>query len=175
REAIGHDDAAASQALGHVRTAASQALRELRALVRLLRNPETHQADQSGISLAHLATLIENARGSGLNVELDLRGTLDHLPATVDSAAYRIVQESLTNVIRHAHATAVLIVITLDEGTLQIDIRDNGTASAARLIAGNGIAGMRERARLLGGSLSVQHGERGGVQVHASLPIGGNE
>lgn len=140
----------------------------------MLRNPETHQADQSGISLAHLATLIENAHWSGLHVELDLRGTLDHLPATVDSAAYRIVQESLTNVIRHTHATAVVIAISLDKGTLQIDIRDNGTAAPGELVAGNGIAGMRERARLLGGTLNVRQTGPGGVQVYACLPIGGN-
>ena len=89
----------------------------------------------------------------------------------METAAYRIVQEALTNVIRHANATAVTIALVLDGQALRLQILDNGTAPAAPITAGSGIIGMTERARLLGGMLIAQAQPGGGFVVNATLPL----
>lgn len=171
REAIGRDDDEAREALRHIRAATSATMRELRATVKLLRNPTGEQADRSITSLANLSTLVDSARSSGLAVDVHVDGELDGLPAVVDTAAYRIVQESLTNVIRHADATHVTVTIEVDERALRLQVIDNGRTSAGPVTPGSGIAGMQERARLLGGTLTAQPRPSGGFEVNARLPL----
>lgn len=171
REAIGRDDDEARQALSHIRAASSETLRELRATVKLLRNPATEQLDRTSTSLHNLATLIDNAAGHGLTIDLQSHGDLRQLPATVDTAAYRIIQEALTNVIRHAQATWVVLTVTAAEQTLQVQISDNGSTALSPVIPGSGIVGMTERARLLGGTLTAQPQPQGGFVVQATLPL----
>ena len=89
----------------------------------------------------------------------------------VDAAAYRIVQEALTNIIRHAGATQVSLAIGIDAQTLRLRIADNGTAATGAITPGSGIAGMIERARLLGGTLAAQTRASGGFEVVATLPL----
>jgi signal transduction histidine kinase len=172
REAIGNSDDEARQALAHIRAATSATMRELRATVKLLRTPTGEEPDRSITSLANLSTLAESAIASGLTVDVQIDGELVGLPATVDTAAYRIVQESLTNIIRHANATHVILTITVMTQELRLQIRDNGTTAHGAVTSGSGIAGMNERARLLGGTLSAQPLSSGGFEVMATLPLG---
>jgi signal transduction histidine kinase len=171
REAIGNDDEVARQALGHIRAASSETMRELRATVKLLRNPTSEQPDRSITSLINLATLLDSATASGLTVDVHIDGEVVGLPATVDMAAYRIVQESLTNVIRHANATQVTLTIAVGAYELRLQVADNGTNLLSDVIPGSGIAGMLERARLLGGTLTTRRLPSGGFEVNATLPL----
>lgn len=170
REAIGQNDEEARQAFTHIRAASAETMRELRATVKLLRNP-SEQPARAIAALANLSTLVEHAQASGLQVTVTQSGNLGQLPATVESAAYRIVQEALTNVIRHANATAVTIALGRDGQALRVQIRDNGAAPVAPITAGSGIIGMTERARLLGGMLVAQAQPGGGFVVNATLPL----
>jgi signal transduction histidine kinase len=171
REAIGHDDDAARQALSHIRAASSEAMRELRATVKALRQPDSGEVDRAVASLTNLSALVDSATASGLTVDLQVEGDVSKLPARVDTAAYRIIQESLTNVIRHARASRVTLAIVVDAQELRLQIADNGTRPLQSVTPGRGIAGMRERARLLGGTLTVQPRPAAGLAVTATLPL----
>lgn len=171
REAVGHDDDQARQALAQVRSAASETMRELRATVKLLRQPMSGEPDRASRSLESLSTLVEHARGSGLAVDVQVDGELARLPARLDTAAYRIIQESLTNVIRHAEATRVTLAIAVDGQALRLRIADNGMSSSKVIGPGSGIDGMKERANLLGGTLTARPLSSGGFEVQAILPL----
>ncbi len=172
REAIGRDDDEARQALSRIRAASSETMRELRATVRLLRHPDREPADRAVASLANLSALVDSATASGLTVKVQRDGDLANLPPRVDTAAYRIIQESLTNVIRHANATHVSLTLAVDADTLRLHLVDNGTNAGGAVTTGSGIAGMAERARLLGGTFTAQPLPAGGFEVKATLPLG---
>lgn len=174
REAIGRDGDEARQALAHIRTASSETMRELRATVKLLRSPTSEQPDRSMTSLAHLSTLVDSARSSDLAVDVVVEGDLSGLPTAVDTTAYRIIQESLTNVIRHAEATQVNLTVQRTADQLRLKLVDNGSASTASFAPGSGIAGMAERARLLGGTLTAMPRQTAGFEVNAILPLEGS-
>lgn len=171
QEAIGRNEEEARQALTHIRTTSTETMRELRATVKLLRNPASEPPERATTTLTSLAPLVENARASGLQVIVNCTGDLERAPATVATAAYRIIQEALTNVIRHAQATTVTLTIAAERQTLRLQVSDNGVASAAANLQGNGIVGMTERARLLGGALRAQPQPGGGFMVDAVLPL----
>lgn len=171
REAIGRDDEQARQALAQIRTTSSDTMRELRATVKLLRSPTSEQPDRSIASLTNLSSLVQNAAASGLQVEVHLHGELAGLPGAVDTAAFRIIQEALTNIIRHADATRVDLTIGVDGRALRLQITDNGAARPGVITPGSGIAGMRERVRLLGGTLVAEPQAAGGFAVNATLPL----
>jgi signal transduction histidine kinase len=171
REAIGSDDDQARQAIAQIQAASSATMRELRATVRLLRSPSGEQADHSLASLTNLSMLVENATAGGLDVQVETKGDVADLPATVDAAAYRIIQEALTNVMRHAAATQVSLAIQIDDRTLRLRIADNGSTARGAIAPGSGIVGMTERARLLGGTLAAQPGPSGGFEVLATFPL----
>lgn len=170
-EAVGGDDAAARAALGQVGDATSAALRELRTTVKVLRGPVP--ADPRGAtSLAGVDALVRPARAAGLDVRLDVRVAPGALDGAIDAAAYRIVQESLTNVLRHASAHRVDVAAHVEDGTLHVRVADDGTGSRPGDDPGRGrgIAGMAERAALLGGRLDAHDGPDGGFVVAAELP-----
>lgn len=173
REAICRDDDQARQALAQIRATTSEAMRELRATVKVLRNPATEGPENTIASLANLNGLITQTRASGLQVAVHVTGDLASLPATVDTAAYRIVQEALTNIMRHAHATQAELTLAVDGQTLRLRVSDNGRATPNAITPGSGITGMRERARLLGGDLIAQPQPDGGFAVTASIPLEG--
>lgn len=170
-EALGDNDEEVRQALGHIRAASSETLRELRATVKMLRSPDGAPTDRAANSLANLTTLVDHATASGLHVDLRRTGAIDRLPDAVDATAYRIIQEALTNVLRHAGATRVALHIAVDAEALRLQIADNGSAGSGAPTWGNGIAGMTERARLLGGTLTAQPQPAGGFVVRATLPL----
>jgi signal transduction histidine kinase len=172
-EAIGHDDGAASRAVEQIRAAASETMKELRSTVRLLRTP--HQDDlRSTVGLSGVGRLAEAARETGLDVDLAMSVAPGELSTTIDAAAYRIIQESVTNVLRHSGASAVKIGAAVDNGILTLEVTDNGIAAAGgtsnQPSNGHGIIGMRERAASLGGYVSTMGPSRDGFSVRAQLP-----
>jgi signal transduction histidine kinase len=176
------DPEGALRAMGAVEDAGRQALDELRHLLGVLR-PET---DPDGLGpqpgLADLPRLVEQTRGAGLDVSLDTDGVTAGLPARVDLFAYRIVQEALTNVLKHAGPGARTEVrLGTDRRGVVIEVIDDGRGAAVLPgtnlddagARGHGIVGMRERARLLGGTLDARPRPGGGFSVVAHLPTGG--
>jgi signal transduction histidine kinase len=170
-EAVDPDDRAA--ALERVRGATSEALRELRRTVKVLREESAGATDPgpaSALGLASISTIIEAARAAGLDVTVDLDVDPARLPRAVDAAAFRIVQESVTNVLRHSRASAARVSAQVHGDELIVRIHDDGHGGAADTAVGAGIRGMSERAGLLGGRLGAgPNGE--GFEVIAHLPI----
>ncbi len=120
--------------------------------------------------------LATQAAAAGVDVRTEVTGSPRPLPAPVDAAAFRIVQEALTNVIRHARATTATVQIRYGEHDLTLQIDDDGTGVAQKTVrgdGGNGIPGMRERVRALGGELTAGPRPGGGFRVRARLPEDG--
>jgi signal transduction histidine kinase len=164
----------AGEALATIRQASDEALDELHAMLGVLRQPDGRAPLAPAPGLGQLDALVAQAEGAGLRVEVDARGARD-LPPAVDLAGYRIVQESLTNVVRHAGASRATVTVAADGDRLVVEVTDDGTGASA---PGNGngtrqgIVGMRERARALGGTLEAGPRPEGGFRVRASLPVG---
>jgi signal transduction histidine kinase len=167
-EAVGRDDAAARSALGHVREATSGTLHELRSTVRVLRGPVGSAAPTG---LAGVDALARSARAAGLSVEVTHDVAPGVLDGAIDAAAYRIVQESLTNALRHAAATRVTVSARVAGDRLALRVADDGRGAGPGLVPGSGISGMRERVALLGGGLTTGDAPGGGFLVTADLPL----
>jgi len=176
------DPESALRAMGAVEEAGRQALEELRHLLGVLR-PET---DPDGLGpqpgLADLPRLVEQIRRAGLDVSLATDRVAAELPARVDLFAYRIVQEALTNVLKHAGpGTRSKVRLGSDSSGIVIEVLDDGRGATVLPgldpddagARGHGIVGMRERARLLGGTLDARPRPGGGFSVVAHLPTGG--
>jgi signal transduction histidine kinase len=160
------------EALGAIKQASAEALREVRGVLAAL-NPSDESAPRSPApGLDDLDPLIEEARAAGLAVDVRLDGEARPLTAEVDRAAYRIVQEALTNVRRHAGPDAA-VSVTIGYGTdgLTLRVEDTGTPQSTVDEEGNGIPGMRERAAALGGTLTAGPLPTGGFGVEACLPM----
>ncbi|MFE4667119.1 sensor histidine kinase [Streptomyces sp. NPDC056716] len=168
--------AQAEQALAAIKDSSREALRDLRATLGVLRQAGETAPTAPAPGLERIGELTEWARRAGLDVRVESAGERSALPAEVDLAAYRIVQESLTNVTRHARASAVVIRIDQRPGELRVEIDDDGHGFASGGVGGggsgggSGISGMRERARTLGGDLSTGPRPGGGFSVRARLP-----
>ncbi|GAB3849316.1 sensor histidine kinase [Dactylosporangium cerinum] len=146
----------------------AQALRELRAILGVLRADEPRTPAPGLGDLDRLAAL---ARDAGLDVAVDVGGDARALPAAVDHAAYRIVQESITNAIRHAGSATVTIGVRFDADQLRLTITDDGPGRPGDAGDGRGVHGMHERAELLGGRVSAGPRLDGGFEVRAELPM----
>ena len=109
---------------------------------------------------------------AGVGVSLEVQGDRRPLPASVDLAAFRIVQESLTNIVRHAEAGSAKVQLTYGNGDLTVQIDDDGPGPGVQAGGGSGIAGMRDRATALGGDLEAGRRPAGGFRVRARLPLG---
>jgi len=175
------DPAAAREALRAVQDTGAEAAAELRRLLGVTRTDTAHTADPAdpadiGLApqpgLGQLPHLVEAVRRAGLAVEVVEDGPAPALPAGVDLAAYRIVQEALTNVIKHAQASHVRIFLDHDADWLHLTVTDDGMAATTRRSQGRGLVGMRERCALYGGRLHVEAGP-GGFTVAAHLPRDG--
>jgi signal transduction histidine kinase len=164
----------AREALETIERTSSRALEEMRTVLGVLRADGDARAPQPGLD--QVADLAAKARAAGLDIDLDSTGTPPvSLPGAVGRAAYRIVQESLTNVIRHAGPTRVHVSLAYDESMLVVRVIDSGGPAPAvrddHEHSGYGIDGMRERCRLLGGDLDAGPLPDGGFQVAARLPL----
>jgi signal transduction histidine kinase len=161
----------AQAALLAIKSASKEALDELRLTLGTLRSHDENAPRAPAPSLARLDELVERTRRAGLPVSLRRVGTPVSVPAPVDVAAYRIVQESLTNALRHAGPALATVCITYGADAIEIDVTDDGLGSMAfNASPGHGIAGMRERALGVGGSLDAGAVPGGGFRVHAVLP-----
>ena len=158
------------EALLAIREAGREATRELRATLEALR--DDGKAPPHGLD--HLPELVERARATGLDATLTVEGQRHDVPAAVGRTAYRIVQESLTNIARHAAAATASVRIDYRPDALAIRVDDDGTARPDNApVPGVGLLGMRERVTALGGRLRAEPRHEGGFTVHAELPVGG--
>lgn len=163
--------ASAEEALQAVKATSKDALRELRATLGVLRQADEAAPTGPTSGLALLGELVERARSTGLDVRTELTGTPVPLAPPVDLAAYRIVQESLTNVTRHSGARTATIALDWRADELRLRIEDDGEGAPEELPLGSGIRGMAERARAFGGELTA-HSTAEGFRVEARLPLG---
>ncbi|MGW3958582.1 sensor histidine kinase [Amycolatopsis sp. NPDC005003] len=152
----------AEEALGAIKDASKTALQELRATLGMLRQT-------GGPRLQRIAELAESVGASGLTVRTEIDGVARDLPPEVEHAAFRVVQEALTNVAKHAGAKTVVVRLGYGADELSVQVDDDGRGGTAP--AGNGIRGMAERARVLGGELTAAPREGGGYRVRARLPV----
>jgi signal transduction histidine kinase len=156
------------EALLAIRAAGREAARELRATLEALRDADGNPPH----GLDDVPDLVDRARTSGLDATLTIEGPRHEVPDAVDRTAYRIVQESLTNVARHAAAATASVRIDYRPDTLVIRVDDDGTAEPNTTPApGVGLVGMRERVTALGGHLRAAPRTEGGFTVHAELPV----
>jgi signal transduction histidine kinase len=174
-----------AESFADIRASALSGLKELRRVLGVLRNDEPDTAPQPG--LGDLDGLVESARNGGVTVTAAVSGTPRPLPEGVDLSAYRIVQEALSNAMRHAPGSAVRVMVCYGDAALHVEVRNGGSASAARVTgalqngaglsegSGHGIIGMRERAAMLGGHLRAGPTTDGEFLVTAALPLGDGE
>lgn len=140
-------------------------------MVRILRSASDEGGTRRVQSLSAIQELVDAAQGAGIDVATDISVDPSELSAPVDVAAYRVIQESVTSVLRHADATRARVTATIEAGRLRVRITDNGRRPPGRASAtGHGIAGMTERVRLLGGSLITRSGPGAGSTVEATIP-----
>src|ERR671937_2433814 len=158
----------AREALRAIERTGRGALTELRRLLGSVRTTGTEFAPQPG--LAGLGTLVEGVRAAGLPVTLHVEGELDDLPAGLDLSAYRIVQEALTNAIKHADASLAEVRVRRTADGVELEVVDDGVGPAENG-RGQGLIGMRERASLLGGEVEAGPQPGGGFRVKATLPL----
>jgi signal transduction histidine kinase len=165
----------AREALLAIRQASAGAMQELRATVGVLRRPAGGERSRAAVpGLAQLDELVAGVARAGPAVQVVVDGEPAALPPAVDLAAYRVVQESLTNVVRHAGPARATVRVAYDGAGVEVEVTDDGaggSASAAGPGAGHGIAGMRERVAALGGELRAGPRPQGGFQVSARLPL----
>jgi signal transduction histidine kinase len=165
-----------AESLEAIRTTSRQALAELRMTLEMFRDPEADGPRAPVPGLARLEELVGALRKAGRTVRVERVPPQDSapLPAAVDQAAFRIIQEGLTNIVRHAETATATVRVVREPGRLVVEVADDGPASAVP-VAGNGIRGMSERAWAVGGTVQITVRPAGGLLVRAVLPLGGNE
>jgi signal transduction histidine kinase len=164
------DLAVARQRLLATERSARETLAEMRRLLGLLNEDDQGSlAPQPGLN--ELDQLVADTRAAGVEVALDVRGRRLELPAGLQLAVYRVAQEALTNVIKHAQPAGAQVLLSYEPHDIIINITDDGHPPASSLNGGRGIAGMRERVALYGGELTVGQRPGGGFEVNARFPI----
>jgi signal transduction histidine kinase len=174
RRVAGSDRGAAREALGAVESSGREALAEMRRMVGVLRKGDAELAGATQPDLSQLAALAARARAAGLPVELYVEGQPRELPAGVELAAYRVVQEALTNSIKHAGEARARVVVLYGSTMLELEISDDGrgpVAAEQEHGSGHGLVGMSERLRLYGGELRSGRRRGGGFAVRARIPL----
>jgi signal transduction histidine kinase len=162
-----------SGALRDVKEASATALRDLRATLSLLREQDDATPTAPAFDLGALPGLVDHARSAGLRADLDIQVGGAAIPSAIGGAAFRIVQEALTNALRHADASAAHVEVRASADELDIEITDDGRSNGAGVNPGFGLRGMAERAAALGGRVDVGPRNEGGWCVHAVLPLNG--
>jgi len=164
--------ALAREALGSIETAARQALADIERMLGILRPPDDAAGLDAAPGLGQLERLCEQVRAAGLPVDLSLEGEARGLPASLDLTAYRIVQEALTNTLKHAGKTHARVTLRYAAGELDIDVLDDGRGVAPGVTGGSrGLLGMRERVVAFRGELTAGPRAEGGFAVRARLPL----
>jgi signal transduction histidine kinase len=174
RRRIRGDHREESDLLSEVEGRGRQAIAEMRRLLGLLRTDEEGLALAPQPTLERLPPLLEQVREAGLPVDLRTEGDPVPLPAGIDLAAYRIVQEALTNALKHAGPAHATVAVRYAAGALELEVTDDGRgAGPAGNGRGHGLIGMRERAALYGGTIEAGPAQHGGFAVRAHLPLEG--
>jgi signal transduction histidine kinase len=175
RRMLDHDPAKASEALASVEQTGRAALKEMRRMVGMLGEPDDELALAPQPSVAELEWLIERAREAGLDVDLTIEGEQKRLDSSVDLSAFRIVQEALTNTLKHAGPARAHVKLSYGQSDVVVDVSDDGRGVAGRVdngvAHGHGLVGMRERVAKLGGEIHAGYRKDGGFGVHAKLPL----
>ena len=171
RQVMASDPRDAERAMLAAEASGREALAELRRLVGLLREDDGEAELRPAPGLSGLQRLAEQTRTAGLPVELEIPDEAADLPAGVELAAYRIVQEALTNALKHAGAAHARVVVRRDPRAVHLEISDDGHGATSNGTAGHGLIGMRERVALYGGELDAGPGGEGGFVVRARLPL----
>jgi signal transduction histidine kinase len=173
---------AAAEALATIKSVSKDGLRELRAILDVLRQADEADPTRPTPGMGQLPGLIDRACRAGLKTTLTVHGSSRRLPAAVDLAAYRIVQESLTNTIRHAGPATAAVTLTYADSEFLVEVTDTGLGASGLNGAGlggpdagggHGLIGMRERASSVGGSLAAGPRPDGGFRVMARMPAAG--
>ncbi|OMI36168.1 sensor histidine kinase, partial [Streptomyces sparsogenes] len=171
---LDQDPEQARTALTTIKAAGKEALGEVRQVLDTLRAPGAAPRSPAP-GLDRLAELTGQARDAGLAVTVETEGVRTALPPGADLAAFRIVQEALTNVVRHSGSRTARVLLRYAPGALELRVDDDGPATAdgmtRGMTGGNGLAGMRERAAALGGTVAAGPRPDGGFRVHARLPL----
>jgi signal transduction histidine kinase len=173
RHALGDSQASTRDVLRSIEQAGRQALAEARRLLGMLRRDGDSQELEPQPNIDQIKFLVEQVQRAGLPVKIEVEGERVPLPAGVDLCAFRIVQEGLTNALKHAGPAHAEVLLRYAPGALDVEIRDDGRgiAQANGDGAGHGLIGMRERVALYGGQLETGPREGGGFEVHAHLPL----
>jgi signal transduction histidine kinase len=173
RRMIDHDPARAREALTSVEQTGREALAEMRRMLDVLRAEDERAALAPQPSIDELEALIELAREAGLDVELEVEGERRRVSSGVDLSAFRIVQEALSNTIKHAGAAHARVRLRFGDDEMEVDVVDDGhgARSAGQNGRGQGLVGMRERVAMLGGRLEAGYRANGGFEVRATLPL----
>jgi signal transduction histidine kinase len=165
----------ALNALSMIETSSRQAVSELYRLLGLLRDENQVEKFTSQPGLKQLEKLISDMQSAGLQVDVEVEGEQREIPQMVDLSAYRIMEEALTNILKHAGATKAFINMKYQNGMLLLDITDNGQGTGSdseTASGGKGLIGMRERVNLLKGEFWAGDGPNGGFRVKVKLPLG---
>jgi signal transduction histidine kinase len=171
RMALGNGRAAPGEALEAIEKTGRQALGEMRRLLGLLRADDEPAAHAPQPTVAELDRLVSQVREAGLPVELEIQGEPGSLPPGVAVSAYRIIQEALTNVLKHAGPASARVVVRYTANELALEVADDGTGAREACDAGHGLVGMRERVALYGGDFDAGSRSGGGFVVRARLPL----
>ncbi len=166
------DPERARAAIAAVEETGREALGELRRLLGVLRRGDEELALAPQPSLERIGSLVARMRATGLPVELEVAGEPVHLPPGVDAAAFRIVQEALVNVVRHAAATRALVRVDYEPEAVELVVSDDGVGGDGPIHDGRGLVNLRERVALYGGELRADRRRPRGFELRARLPIG---
>jgi signal transduction histidine kinase len=167
---LDRDPKGAQDAFASITSSGRQALGELRRMLGLLRSADGEYALGPQPGLAQLRALVEEMRGTGLPVELTIEGEPRPLSAGVDLSAYRILQEALTNTLKHARPARARVTVRYHAEDVELEVLDDGRGCVNGSHRGHGITGMQERVRLYGGTLETGGSADGGFSVRARLP-----
>jgi signal transduction histidine kinase len=174
RRVASNDPERARESLGLVEQGGREALIEMRRVIGVLRRDDAEAGRGGHPRLAELDALVAGAQSSGLDVELEVRGQQRALPAELESVAFRVVQEALTNTLKHAGPVSASVTVTFGAAVLDLEIIDSGPGDKpgpGTSSSGFGLTGMRERLGVHGGQLEAGHDNAGGFRVHAVLPL----
>jgi signal transduction histidine kinase len=169
--ALAVDPQLARAPVAAIKHTARGTLVEMRRLLGALRESDGHPALAPQPRLADVERLVEQTRAAGIETELRVEGDQQALPPGLDLSAYRIVQEALTNVRKHAHASHAVVVLRYGSGELELEVVDDGVGGGAAGLGGHGLLGIRERVELHGGRLSAGKRQGGGYALRARLPV----
>jgi signal transduction histidine kinase len=171
RTVVDRDPSAAREAIAHVEETGRAGLAEMRRLIGVLTDADEAASTAPMPGLAELDPLLDTVRAAGLPVEVVRTGTPRELPAGADLAAYRVIQESLTNALKHAGPANARVSMDFAADRLTIEVADDGRGPASEPGIGHGLIGMRERVGVFGGTLTTGERPGGGFVVRAEIPV----